>query len=319
MDLVSLYYFRELSKDLNMTKTAARLYITQQTLSNHIQRLEQYYGTQLFYRKPSLSLTCAGEFVLAFAQEVDKEEVNLRDILSDIEHQERGTLRLGASMARGAQFLPRILPSFYQQYPNVELRFVDGLSQKLEEMVSNGELDLALVLSDEYRPDLIEHELCRDPVYLCIPEKLLQQYYAPQEIQDLKDRSITGARISDFDRLPFAMMTNRLGTRLRDCFLREQAKLTVPFTSPSTGPILPLCAKGALACFSCHLSLVEARPFLGDQINIFPLLDQGVPMVQQLSLLRHKQRYLTHFTKFFMNLLFQEATQLEQICFSRVV
>ncbi len=42
MDLVSLYYFRELSKDLNTTKTAARLYITQQTLSNHIQRLEQY-------------------------------------------------------------------------------------------------------------------------------------------------------------------------------------------------------------------------------------------------------------------------------------
>ena len=93
MDLLSLYYFRELSKDLNMTKTAARLYISQQTLSNHIHRLEQHYDTPLFYRKPSLSLTCAGEFVLAFAQVVEKEEVNLRDILSDIEHQERGSLR----------------------------------------------------------------------------------------------------------------------------------------------------------------------------------------------------------------------------------
>ena len=60
MDLISLYYFQELSKDLNMTKTAQRLYISQQTLSNHIQRLEQYYGVQLLYRKPSLSLTCAG-------------------------------------------------------------------------------------------------------------------------------------------------------------------------------------------------------------------------------------------------------------------
>ena len=47
MDLTSLYYFQELSKDLNMTKTAERLYISQQTLSNHIQRLEQYYGTKL--------------------------------------------------------------------------------------------------------------------------------------------------------------------------------------------------------------------------------------------------------------------------------
>ena len=100
MDLISLYYFQELSKDLNMTKTAERLYISQQTLSNHIQRLEQYYGTKLFYRKPSLSLTCAGEFVLSFAQVVGKEERNLKDILSDVEHQERGTLRFGASMAR---------------------------------------------------------------------------------------------------------------------------------------------------------------------------------------------------------------------------
>ena len=40
MDIESLYYFSELSKSLNMTHTANRLYISQQTLSNHIQRLE---------------------------------------------------------------------------------------------------------------------------------------------------------------------------------------------------------------------------------------------------------------------------------------
>ena len=79
MDLISLHYFQELSKDLNMTKTAERLYISQQTLSNHIQRLEQYYNAPLFYRKPSLSLTCAGEFVLGFAQVMEKEERNLKD------------------------------------------------------------------------------------------------------------------------------------------------------------------------------------------------------------------------------------------------
>ena len=67
MDLISLYYFSELAKDLHMTRTANRLFISQQTLSNHIQRLEDYYGTKLFYRKPSLSLTTAGEFVLSFA------------------------------------------------------------------------------------------------------------------------------------------------------------------------------------------------------------------------------------------------------------
>lgn len=61
MELISLYYFSEVAKDLHITRTADRLYVTQQTLSNHIARLEDYYGMPLFYRRPKLSLTTAGE------------------------------------------------------------------------------------------------------------------------------------------------------------------------------------------------------------------------------------------------------------------
>ena len=175
MDLVSLYYFQELSKDLNMTRTAQRLYISQQTLSNHIHRLEQHYGCPLLYRKPTLSLTCAGEFVLSFAQVVGKEERNLEDILSDIEQQERGTLKLGAGTMRGAWILSQLLPDFHRRYPLVEVRFSDALSTQLEAMVSNGELDFAVVLSGSYSPDLLEQRLYQEQVYLCVPESLLRR------------------------------------------------------------------------------------------------------------------------------------------------
>ena len=43
MDMLSLYYFSELAKDLHMTRTANRLFISQQTLSNHILRLEEHF------------------------------------------------------------------------------------------------------------------------------------------------------------------------------------------------------------------------------------------------------------------------------------
>ena len=100
MDMISLYYFSEVAKDLNITRTASRLFISQQTLSNHIHRLEEYYQVPLLHRKPTLSLTTAGEFVLGFAEVMNKEDANLKDILSDIEHQERGVLRFGASALR---------------------------------------------------------------------------------------------------------------------------------------------------------------------------------------------------------------------------
>ena len=313
MDLISLYYFQELSKDLNMTKTAQRLYISQQTLSNHIQRLEQHYGTRLFYRKPTLSLTCAGEFVLGFAQVVEKEERNLRDVLSDIEHQERGVVRIGASMARGTLFLPRILPDFHRRYPQVEVRFSEGLSSELEGRISRGELDFVIVLSDRCGPDLVEHDLLTDQVYLCVPESLLQQYYSGEEIERIKEESGQGANIRSFARLPFALMTNRLGGRIWECFQREGITPAAYFKGPSTSQILPLCVRGICACYCTHMSLVEKREQLGEHINVFPLLDQGQPVVQRISLLRHKQRYLTHFSKYFMELLFDTVARMERI------
>ena len=240
MDLVSLYYFQELSKDLNMTRTAQRLYISQQTLSNHIHRLEQHYGCPLLYRKPTLSLTCAGEFVLSFAQVVEKEERNLEDILSDIEQQERGTLKLGAGTMRGAWILSQLLPDFHRRYPLVEVRFSDALSTQLEAMVSNGELDFAVVLSGSYSPDLLEQQLYQEQVYLCVPESLLRQYYSPDEVRGIKLRSLQGASVRDFARLPFALMDNRLGQRMREYFTREQVHPAVPFTG--TAATSSLCA-----------------------------------------------------------------------------
>ena len=192
MDLISLYYFQELSKDLNMTKTAQRLYISQQTLSNHIQRLEQYYGVQLLYRKPSLSLTCAGEFVLSFAQVMGKEERNLKDILSDIEHQERGVLRVGASMVRSIQFLPASCRSSTGGTPRCpsSMRRA-GLSAGETRAGGGAGLCHRLLPAVPPRPGG-PRVFYRTRVYLCIPETLFQEYYAPEEIQEIKERSIHG-------------------------------------------------------------------------------------------------------------------------------
>ncbi|MEG1773435.1 MAG: LysR family transcriptional regulator, partial [Oscillospiraceae bacterium] len=154
MDLISLTYFSELAKDLHFTKTAQRLYISQQTLSYHIKRLEDELGEPLFERRPALALTCAGEFVLSFAQVMHKEHDNLQSILFDISKQERGRISVGASMPRGNTFLPRVLPDFCREYPKVELQVIDGISSKLERMVEQGELDFAVVLAEEAASNL---------------------------------------------------------------------------------------------------------------------------------------------------------------------
>ena len=60
MNFTSLRYFLEVVAEGSVTKAAQKLYISQQSLSEHIARLESEYGVKLFERTPRLHLTYAG-------------------------------------------------------------------------------------------------------------------------------------------------------------------------------------------------------------------------------------------------------------------
>lgn len=318
MDILSLYYFSELAKDLHITRTANRLFISQQTLSNHIQRLEDYYGAPLLHRKPTLSLTYAGEFVLAFANVVNREQTNLRDILSDVAQQERGVLRFGASPLRMNTCLPNILPQFSAQYPNVELRIIDALSATLEPMVLDGELDLAIVLAEDVDPKLVERHLMEDQVYLCVDDALLRRYYG-DKTDSIKKKAFGGIEVSDFSNLPICMNSSRMGERIMAAFQEKKITPKSYITSADTQISLSVCCKGLAACFASHMRLIMQQSSIPESINIFPLYNHGVPMTQNLSLIWRKDRYLSHYAKLFMDLLFRYFSEVEHIHMERMV
>ncbi len=318
MDITSLYYFSELAKDLHMTRTANRLFISQQTLSNHIQRLEEYYGAKLLYRKPSLSLTTAGEFVLGFADVVNKEQVNLKDILSDIAQQERGILRFGASALRLSMCLPAVLPAFSARYPNVEIRITDTVTSRLEPLVLDGSLDFAVTLNGEEHPKLVTQELMDDQVYLCVADSLLRDCYG-DDTQALKDRAIQAAYVEDFCKLPFCIFHNRMGRQIQQCFETANVVPRAYITSTYTQVGTTACFQRLAACFISQTSLVSQQEDIPSDLNIFPLYYKEKPLTQRLALVRMKDRYLSHYSKFFLEQIFQYFSGVEQIHMDRKV
>lgn len=316
MDLISLYYFSEVAKDLHITHTANRLYISQQTLSNHIMRLESQFGAQLLNRKPKLSLTYAGEFVLAFADVVLKEQRNLEDILSDIEQSERGVIRFGASTMR-MNTLAFIFPDFTARYPNVELRLTSVISEKLEPLVSSGELDFALGIAPKTDPNLIQDELMQDQIYLCVPDPLLRQAYG-EEAEKIKTRSLDGARLKDFSKLPFALYTNQMGRTIWTCFEEAGYSPQVRLTSFHTHICTTLGFQGTMAFFASQANLMSRRGEIPDDLNIFPLLYRGEPTYLKVSMLRHRQRYLPHPAKYFLDLISSYCVDVEQTPITRI-
>ena len=64
----------------------------------------------------------------------------------------QGRLRLGISVQRSIQLLPKVLPEFTRLYPKVEFRLHEAGSAYLEQMVQSGQVDLALASVERGQP-----------------------------------------------------------------------------------------------------------------------------------------------------------------------
>lgn len=312
MDLQSLYYFSELAKTLHFTKTAEKLFISQQTLSNHIARLEDYYGTPLFYRKPKLSLTYAGEKVLQFARQVNRQHENLHDILSEITQEQRGLIRFGASTLRMSASLPDILPIFAKKYPKVEIRLTDAKAARLEQLLLDGNIDLAIAVTEDMNPLLTAIHLMDDQIYFCVADTLLTAYYGDYA-EELKEKSRNGANLHDFSKLPFCLLNNRMGQYIQQCFDEVNFTPKVFTTSSYVQITNAIGYKGIAAFFATRNSLLNTRSLLTNHINIFPLYYKDRPLQQRLMILHHKDRYLSSYSRYFLSLFidyFQRAEKL---------
>ena len=70
MNFRNLQYFLAATEEKNFTHAARRLYISQQSLSGHVAKLEEELGVPLFERGPELKLTYAGERLALIARQI---------------------------------------------------------------------------------------------------------------------------------------------------------------------------------------------------------------------------------------------------------
>ena len=302
MDTSSLYYFAELAKDLNMTRTAARLYISQQTLSNHILRLEEQFDTKLFIRKPSLKLTSAGETVLQFANMVNRGYANLQDILSEINHEERGALSFGSSYFKLQSCIPAVLPEFSQHYPHVEVRLTSMQSSQLEQNLLSGNLDLALVSDLRENPLIISEKIFEDYSFLCVRYSLLREVY-----HDRADEILTRSRerlsLQDFAELPFCLLTTRLGALIDEEFANAQIRPRCHLRTTDIQIALDAFCQQPVAGFSTHSVLVLNHDRLPDDLLVFPFYYKNEALHSEFFLCRHRDRYLAEYVMQFASRL----------------
>ena len=148
-------YIRTVAQEGNITAAAKKLYVSQPSLSQMVRQVESEYGVTLFDRTVSpLRLTYAGEKYLTAANVMLMANERLENELREIRQESSGLLRLGISVQRAIQILPVALPWFTMQFPKVSVDLREEGSARLEKLLEDGEIDLALAAIESVSPQL---------------------------------------------------------------------------------------------------------------------------------------------------------------------
>lgn len=160
----SLQCFVTLVKTQSFTRTAEQLYLTQPTISKILQQLEQQLQVQLLVkpehgRKRQVELTEIGQRIYQHALELLQAEQNIFLEIENYQQLKIGTLKLGVPPL-GSQLLTTALFDYHQQWPEIELSFLEVGSKGIEQALMNNELDVGVLLHPFDQQIFNSIELC---------------------------------------------------------------------------------------------------------------------------------------------------------------
>ena len=169
MELRHLRYFTALADELNFTRAAEMVHVTQSTLSHQIKQLETEIGHRLFDRVGKrIVITDAGEQLLGRVKNALSEIDEGLRALHGITKQLSGNLRIGVTHTFNVSLLPSCIDTFFQKYPSVRVTVHEQSAEAVAHGVDTMNYDIGIA----YRPPNLNsisfEPLCNDEMALVV-------------------------------------------------------------------------------------------------------------------------------------------------------
>ncbi|MBK17506.1 MAG: hypothetical protein CMM52_01525 [Rhodospirillaceae bacterium] len=172
MDLRQLRYFAAIAECGSFSEASARLRVAQSALSRHTLSLENELGVDLFKRHPrGIDVTPSGSLLLARTKRIMAELEEARTEVMAQAALPSGEAVIGTTSTTSRILYGVLAARFAQEYPNVRLRFVEGVPYLLLEGIDTGDIDLAVMVDPEPRSSLILEPLVTEQEFLVGTQK----------------------------------------------------------------------------------------------------------------------------------------------------
>src|SRR5262245_27774153 len=167
----ALRSFLALAEDLHFARAAARLGVSQPSLSQQIKGLEALLGAELFRRtRRSVELTPAGHALVQEARQLLAQGQRLRTNVSRVARGETGELRIGFVASGAYDLLPAIIRRFRASRPGAQVALDECALNVPVDSLMSGTLDLAIVRGPFRHPPLETETLFREPLCAVVPD-----------------------------------------------------------------------------------------------------------------------------------------------------
>ena len=201
INLKQLEAFVATAEFSSFTKASEVLYLTQSTVSSHINMLEKTLGVRLIQRsaRQRVSLTKEGEKVYREAKDILDRCQALEDLGS---HNSQHQLVIGASTVPGQCLMPEIITEYLSLYPDSRYVQLRGDSIRIHQYLAEGQANIGFVGIAADKKHYHYHPVAEDRLVLITPNQ--PGYRALQE------KGVSGLKLLD---RPMILREESSGTR----------------------------------------------------------------------------------------------------------
>ncbi|MBC1475163.1 LysR family transcriptional regulator [Listeria grandensis] len=242
-----LQTFMTVYEEKNFTHAAEKRYISQPTVSLHIQKLEEITGSELFIRKGRNHAmpTESADLLYIRAKQLDSLwETSLSD-LQQLQGNTRITYTIGASQTIGVYMLPLILPQLQKQFPNYDFVISIANSTVIFKRVETHEYRVGLVESPMIAPTITRTIFAHDSLVLA--GDMASDFWLLREdgsgIRTYTDQFFQQENIIPAQKMEIASneaILNMLAQGIGKTLLSDLSVRDLPYYNPPTPIVRPL-------------------------------------------------------------------------------
>ena len=152
MHAAVLRYFEAVAEEGSIRRASERLHISPSAVDRQILKLEDYFGTPLFERRPNgMRLTDAGQLVLRHSRDTLHDFARLRGDIDNLRGVVSGQVTITTLDSLTVHFLPEAMTRFVAAHPAVQIRVVAMDPVETMHSVAQGHADLGLTFSPARR------------------------------------------------------------------------------------------------------------------------------------------------------------------------